>query len=64
MTDSKKQYRVKPGYEFGKNKEYKPGDTVELTEEEAAGFLDKLEPLTGPVRRVTTTVKKKNETKA
>lgn len=37
------KYRVKPGFTFGAQKQYKPGDIVELTEEESAGFLDKLE---------------------
>lgn len=39
------QYRVRPGYRHGAQKQYGPGDVVELTEQEAAGFLDKLEPL-------------------
>lgn len=37
------RYRVKPGFRHGRNKQYGPGDTVELTEREARGFLDKLE---------------------
>lgn len=37
------QYRVKPGKRHGMGKRYGPGDVVELTEQEAAGFLDKLE---------------------
>ncbi len=36
-------YRVKPGYTFGAQSQHKPGDVVELTKGEAAGFLDKLE---------------------
>lgn len=36
-------YRVKPGFTHGASDQYKAGDTVELTEAEAAGFLDKLE---------------------
>lgn len=36
-------YRVRPGFHHGKSKQFGPGDTVELTAEEAAGFLDKLE---------------------
>lgn len=36
-------YRVKPGFTFGAQSQHKPGDVVELTKEEAAGFLDKLE---------------------
>jgi len=37
------KYRVKPGRTWGPYKEYGPGDTLELTEEEAGGFLDTLE---------------------
>lgn len=37
------KYTVRPGFTFGASKQHKPGDTVELTEQEAAGFLDKLE---------------------
>lgn len=47
--DKKQKYTVKPGRKFGKNKEFKPGDVVELTPEEAAGFLDKLTPVADPV---------------
>lgn len=36
-------YRVKPGHRFGVGKAKGPGDLVELTTAEAAGFLDKLE---------------------
>lgn len=36
-------YRVKPGYRHGKDGQYGPGDNIELSVEEAAGFLDKLE---------------------
>ena len=36
-------YRVKPGYRFGVNNRYGPGDVIELTKQEAAGFSDKLE---------------------
>lgn len=36
-------YRVKPGFRHGKSKEYGPGDNIELSVEEASGFLDKLE---------------------
>lgn len=39
----KNLYRVRPGFRHGKDKQFGPGDTVELTAEEAAGFLDKLE---------------------
>jgi len=35
-------YRVKPGYTHGVFNQYKAGDVVALTKEEAAGFLDKL----------------------
>jgi hypothetical protein len=38
-----KTYRVKVGQTWGVNPELQPGDTVELTEKEAAGFEDKLE---------------------
>lgn len=40
-------YRVKPGYRHGISRVYGPGDAVELTEVEAAGFLDKLELVEG-----------------
>jgi len=39
------RYRVKPGFRHGAEKQYGPGDIVELSEEEAVGFLDKLEPV-------------------
>lgn len=35
-------YQVRPGYTHGARRQYKAGDKVELTEQEAAGFLDKL----------------------
>jgi hypothetical protein len=38
-----KTYRVKEGQTWGTNPELQAGDTVELTEAEAAGFEDKLE---------------------
>lgn len=38
-------YRVKPGFLHGAGNQYKPGDIVDLTPPEAAGFLDKLEPV-------------------
>lgn len=38
-----KTYRVKEGQTWGTNPELEAGDTVELTEAEAAGFEDKLE---------------------
>lgn len=37
------KYRVRPGILHGAQRQYKPGDVLELTEQEAAGFLDKLE---------------------
>jgi len=37
------KYRVKPGYHFGKDNSYGPGDVVELTEHEATPLLWKLE---------------------
>lgn len=37
------QYRVRAGKQHGSQKQYRSGDIVELTEQEAAGFLDKLE---------------------
>lgn len=38
-------YEVKAGYRFGPSNQYGPGDRVELTEDEARGFLDKLRPV-------------------
>ncbi|MCB9172787.1 MAG: hypothetical protein H6637_07720 [Ardenticatenales bacterium] len=38
-------YEVKAGYRFGPSNQYGPGDRVELTEDEASGFLDKLRPV-------------------
>jgi hypothetical protein len=43
MADEKKTYVVKPGYTHGVAKRYKAGDTLELTDAEAVGLLDKLE---------------------
>jgi len=37
-------YRVRPGFTFGAFNQHGPGALVELSEFEAAGFLDKLEP--------------------
>lgn len=37
-------YRVRPGFSFGAFNQFGPGDLVELTEFEAGGFMDKLEP--------------------
>lgn len=45
-----KNYRVKPGKYHGAHKQYSPGSTVQLTEEEAAGFLDKLELVQEPAQ--------------
>lgn len=41
-------FRVKPGYRFGQNNQYGPGDNIELSVEEASGFLDKLELVAEP----------------
>jgi hypothetical protein len=41
-------YQVKPGYRFGALDQYEPGDKVELSPEEAQGFLDKLQPVEEP----------------
>lgn len=41
--DKKYNYRVKAGRMHGAFNQYGPGDIVELTEDEAGGFLDKLE---------------------
>jgi hypothetical protein len=47
MSESvKKTYRVKPGMTWGQPPLVE-GETVELTEAEAAGFLDLLEPVEG-----------------
>lgn len=46
--EAKKTYRVKDGQTWGSNPELKAGETVELTEKEAAGFEDKLEPADSP----------------
>jgi hypothetical protein len=43
------EFRVKPGLYFGYANQYGPGAVVILTDEEAAGFLDKLELVTAPV---------------
>jgi len=42
MADKKYTYRVRPGHTFGAFRQYGPGMSVELTEEEAGGFRDKL----------------------
>lgn len=44
MAEKKNKYRVRPGCRFGSYNEIGPGEVVELTAEEAAGVLDKLEP--------------------
>jgi hypothetical protein len=41
------KYRVKQGQQFGARKQHQAGAIVELTEQEAAGFLDKLELVDG-----------------
>jgi hypothetical protein len=41
-------YVVKEGQTWGSNPPLEAGDTVELTEAEAAGFEDKLEPADAP----------------
>jgi hypothetical protein len=41
--DKKYIYRVKSGRMFGAFNQHGPGSLVELTEDEAGGFLDKLE---------------------
>lgn len=41
-------YQVRPGYRHGKDGQYGPGDKIELSVEEAAGFLDKLELAQAP----------------
>lgn len=44
MPEEKKYtYRVKPGRMFGAYNQHGPGDIVKLTENEAGGFLDKLQ---------------------
>lgn len=45
--EAKKTYKVKEGQTWGSNPELQAGDTVELTEKEAAGFEDKLELASG-----------------
>lgn len=40
------QYRVKPGFTFGQFDQLPEGSLIELTEQEAASFLDKLELIT------------------
>ena len=39
-------WRVRPGFTFGAFNQFGPGALVELSEFEAGGFLDKLEPVT------------------
>lgn len=38
------KYRVKQGKKFGSGGQFPAGTILELTEEEASGFMDKLEP--------------------
>lgn len=38
-----KQYKVRSGVRFGFRNQFSAGDTILLTENEASGFLDKLE---------------------
>jgi len=47
MTDKKLKFRVRPGFRHnqGTDLEVGAGEIVELTAEEAKGFLDKLEPV-------------------
>ena len=40
-------WRVRPGFTFGAFNQHGPGALVELSEFEAGGFLDKLEPADG-----------------
>lgn len=42
MSD-KKTYRIRQGFTHGAGRSLQGGDTVEMTEREASGFLDKLE---------------------
>jgi len=37
------KYRVKPGFRHGAGKRFGPGEIVELSPQDAEGFLDKLE---------------------
>ena len=52
VTDDqpKYTYRVKPGHTFGLAQEFKAGAEVQLTLEEARGFLDKLEPVSSEAK--------------
>jgi hypothetical protein len=43
------KFKVKRGMSFGKDNQYGPGDNVVLSPEDAAGFLDKLEPVDEPI---------------
>jgi len=47
MPDKKYTYRVLPGRRFGPYNQYGPGDTIELTTDEAEGFRDILELVKG-----------------
>ena len=44
MSKTKYDFRVRDGFHFGKNRNLKGGDLVNLTEAEATPFLDKLVP--------------------
>ena len=49
-----KKYRVKEGHVFGAEDQFIPGDIVELTDAEARGFLDTVEPVDGKPAPVET----------
>jgi hypothetical protein len=46
------QYRVRPGFRHGVGKKYGPGDILTLAEQDAIGFLDKLERVEEPKKEV------------
>lgn len=46
------KYRVRPGFRHGIGKKYGPGDILTLTEQDAIGFLDKLERVEEPKKEV------------
>ena len=48
MSGKKYTYKVKPGRRFGPFRQWGPGDTLELTPEEAEGFPDTLELVREP----------------
>lgn len=43
----KRFYRVKDGVRHGASNQFGPGDVIQLSDEEAPGLLDKLEPVEG-----------------